>query len=113
MMWGKMRDRGLFYIKISEKYSLRKDLNGEYIKQRRDPLEMLFRKKQQHGQKMLTDKLMNGKLEILEINPYIQISHLYMKTLYINRSTVQIMGEKVGLAIKMFLTHMFIWKAQN
>ena len=62
----KMRDCGLFYIKISEKYSLRKDLNGENIKQGRDPLEMLSRKKQQHGQKMLTDKLINGKLEILE-----------------------------------------------
>ena len=61
-----MRDWGLFYIKISEKYSLRKDLNGENIKQGRDPLEMLSRKKQQHGQKMLTDKLINGKLEILE-----------------------------------------------
>ena len=37
-----------------------------------------------------------------------------MKTCYyINRSTVQIMGEKVGLAIKMFLTLMFIWKTQN
>ena len=61
-----MRDWGLFYIKISEKYSLRKDLNGENIKQGRDPLEMRSRKKQQHGQKMLTDKLINGKLEILE-----------------------------------------------
>ena len=61
-----MRDWGLFYIKMSEKYSLRKDLNGENIKQGRDPLEMLSRKKQQHGQKMLTDKLINGKLEILE-----------------------------------------------
>ena len=73
-----MRDWGLFYIKISEKYSLRKDLNAENIKQGRDPLEMLSRKKQQHGQKMLTDKLINGKLEILEIIPYIQISNVYI-----------------------------------
>ena len=73
-----MRDWGLFYIKISEKYSLRKDLNGENIKQGRDSLELLSRKKQHHGQKVLTDKLINGMLEILEINPYIQISHAYI-----------------------------------
>lgn len=46
-----MRDWGLFYIKISENYSLRKDLNAENIKQGRDPLEMLSRKKHSMGKK--------------------------------------------------------------
>ena len=37
-----------------------------------------------------------------------------MKTwYYINRSTVQIMGEKVGLAIKMFLPNSFRWAKKS